>query len=73
VEAANLYPSEALASLSLGHLFSMSINDLFIGIEQDVFQLRVQPGREGLYAGMSEHYCSRFWQRAGTGVKCSLS
>ena len=53
VETAKYYPADVLAGISLGHFFGMFINDLFMGIDQEVFQLTVQPGREGLYAGMS--------------------
>lgn len=56
VEAAKHYPADVLAGMSLGHFFGMFINDVFMGIEQEVFQLSVQPGRDGLYAEMAIRY-----------------
>jgi hypothetical protein len=56
VEAAEHYPADILAGMSLGHFFGIFIHDAFMGIDQELFQLTIQPGREGLYAGVAIRY-----------------
>jgi hypothetical protein len=56
VEAAKHYPADILAGMSLGHFFGIFINDAFMGIDQEMFQLTIQPSREGLYTGITVLY-----------------
>jgi len=56
VEAAKHYPADVLAGMSLGHFFGIFINDAFMGIDQEVFQLTIQPSREGLYAEIAARF-----------------
>ena len=56
VEAAKHYPADILAGMSLGHFFGIFINDAFMGINQEVFQLTSQPSRECLYTGVTVLY-----------------
>jgi len=56
VEAAVHYPSDILAGMALGHFFGMFINDAFMGIDKDVFQLAIETGRDRYHAGVTIRY-----------------
>lgn len=53
VEAAKHYPADILAGVALGHFFGLFINDAFMGLDQDVFLLSVEPRREGVFASVT--------------------
>ncbi|MBN1142317.1 MAG: phosphatase PAP2 family protein [Deltaproteobacteria bacterium] len=56
VEAGKHYPGDVLAGVALGNFFGMFINDVFMGIDPEVFQLTVEPGKERGFVGVAIRY-----------------
>lgn len=56
VESASHYPGDILAGIAIGHFFGMFINDAFMGIDPEIFQLTFETGRERCYAGFTVRY-----------------
>jgi len=56
VEAAEHYPADVLAGMAIGHFFGIFIHDAFLGVDQGLLRLSIEPNRRGWFAGISMSY-----------------